>query len=264
MGNKVVRNTEKPDGLAAWLIARLGRPVIHRLSDLACESLKQPGSWRCLEIVYRNEPRTLLDRFFLNSRSARGARNRLRVLQEEICQSVEQYSRLSNPVKLVSFGSGPGHEILSCLKRLRENAVVEAICVDKDSSALECGRLLAAQRGLSDHVRYVQGNVLRMNSTIAKYNIAILSGLIDYFDFDAAVSVLKTVREQLVPGGTVLVANMRRHYLASTMSVLGNWHLVYREPEELEGILRKSRYKGIRVWLEPEKVFCIGKASKPA
>ena len=98
----------KSSGPVARLIAKLGRAVIRHLSDLARESLKQPGSWRCLEIVYRNEPRTLLDRFFLSSRSARGARNRLRILQEEICKCIEQHSRFGNPVKIINFGSGPG------------------------------------------------------------------------------------------------------------------------------------------------------------
>lgn len=251
------------NGFAKRLIATVGRPIIRHLSELACESLRQPGSWRCLEIVYQNKPRTLLDRFFLSSRSARGARNRLQVLQEEIYRCIEQHSLIHNPVRLISFGSGPGHEILICLKRLRGNVAVEATCVDRDPSALERGRLLTAQKGLSDCIKYVQGDVLRMNLTIAKYDIAILSGLIDYFDFDAAVSVLKTIKEQLMPGGTMLVANMRRHYLASTMSVLGNWNLVYREPEEVETILAESGYKEIKVWLEMEKVFCIGKATKP-
>ena len=59
------------------------------------------------------------------------------------------------------------------------------------------------------------------------------------------------------------VANMRRHYLASTMSVLGDWHLVYRDPEEVEGILVESGYEQIEVWLEPEEIFCIGRARKP-
>lgn len=254
----------KSSGPVARLIAKLGRAVIRHLSDLARESLKQPGSWRCLEIVYRNEPRTLLDRFFLSSRSARGARNRLRILQEEICKCIEQHSRFGNPVRLVSFGSGPGHEILGCIGRSRGNVVLEATCVDRESSALECGRILAARKGLSDCIEYVQGNVLRMNSMTAKYNIGILSGLIDYFDFETAVSVLKMVREQLVPGGTVLIANMRRHYLASTMSILGDWNLVYREPAEVEGILVESGYEQIEVWPEPEKVFCIGKAGKPS
>jgi hypothetical protein len=47
------------------------------------------------------------------------------------------------------------------------------------------------------------------------------------------------------------------------MSILGNWSLVYREPEEVEAILGESGYENIDVWLEPEKVFCIGKAKKP-
>ena len=90
-----------------------------------------------------------------------------------------------------------------------------------------------------------------------------MSGLLDYFDFGTAVSVLNMVREQLVPRGTVLIANMRRHYLASTMSVLGNWNLVYREPEEIEEILAESGYEATEVWLEPENIFCIGRARKP-
>jgi hypothetical protein len=47
------------------------------------------------------------------------------------------------------------------------------------------------------------------------------------------------------------------------MSFLGNWPLVYREPAEVEAILRESGYEEIEVRLEPEKVFCIGRARKP-
>jgi 2-polyprenyl-3-methyl-5-hydroxy-6-metoxy-1,4-benzoquinol methylase len=216
-----------------------------------------------LELVYKNEPRTLLDRFFLNSRSARGARNRLQVLKEEICKCIELHAQISNPVRLISFGSGPGHEILGCLGKLRDKVVVEATCVDKEPGALEQGRTLAAQRGLSNCVNYVQGNVLHMKPMVDGYDISILSGLIDYFDFETAVSVLKTVKEQLVQEGTILIANMRRHKLASTMSVLGDWNLVYREPEDVESLLVESGYEEIEVQLEPEKVFCIGRAKKP-
>jgi hypothetical protein len=98
---------------------------------------------------------------------------------------------------------------------------------------------------------------------VAKQHIGVVSGLLDYFGFESATSILKMVKEQLVPGGTVLMANMRQHYLASTMNILGNWSLVYREPEEVEAILRESGYENIDVWLEPEKVFCIGRARKP-
>jgi len=262
-GQQSGKKTGKPSGLTARLIARVARPISRHLSDLVRESLKQPGSWRCLEIIYRNEPRKILDRFFLNSRSARGARNRLQIMQEQLCECIEQYSSLHNPIKLISFGSGPGHEILGCVERFRGNLVIEATCFDRESSALERGRLLAAQKGLSNSVKYVQGNVLRMNSMTGTYNISVMSGLLDYFDFEMAVSVLKTVRELLLPGGTVLIANMRRHYLASTMSILGNWNLVYREPKEVESILVESGYEEIEVWLEPEKIFCIGKARKP-
>jgi len=259
-GKQSGKKNGKFNSSVAFLIAKLGRSIIRHLSELADESLKQPGSWRCLEIVYRNEPRKILDRFFLNSRSARGARNRLRVLQEEIYKCILQRAQINNSVKLISFGAGLGHEVLGSIERLQGSVAVKATCIDKELDAIEQGRLLAAQKGFN--VNYIQGNVLRMNSIIDKYDIGVMSGLIDYFDFETAVSVLRMVKGQRVQGGTILIANMRRHKLASTMSVLGNWNLVYREPEEVESILVESRYEEIEVLLEPEKIFCIGKARK--
>ncbi len=263
-GKRNGKRSARPAGVVARLIARLGRPVVQHFSDLARESLRQPGSWQCLEMVYQNQPRTRLDSFFLNSRSARGARSRLHILHQEICRCVTQRARLKNPVKLISLGAGPGYEILGSLERLQGAATVQATCVDKEATALERGRSLAAEKGFDGTITYIQGNVLHMRPAAATYDIGILSGLIDYFDFEVAVSVLKMVRQQLVQGGIVLIANMRRHHLASTMSVLGNWNLVYREPEEVEAVLAESGYEGIEVWLEPEKVFCIGKGRKPS
>jgi 2-polyprenyl-3-methyl-5-hydroxy-6-metoxy-1,4-benzoquinol methylase len=170
---------------------------------------------------------------------------------------------MHNPVKLVSYGSGPGHEILGCLESFRDKVAVEATCIDRDTTALEYGRSLAAKKGVSGRIEYVQGNVLRTDNDVPRYHAAVISGVLDYYSFETAVSMLQMVGRQLEPNGTVLIANMRRHYLASTMSILGNWSLIYREPEEVETILAKSGYEEIKVWLEPEKVFCIGKARKP-
>ncbi|MCX5647527.1 MAG: class I SAM-dependent methyltransferase family protein [Planctomycetota bacterium] len=236
----------------------MGRPIVRHLSELARESLRQPGSWRCLEIVYRNEPRTLLDRLWLSSRAARGARNRLQILTEELCAIVLERAQRDGTVNLLSLGSGPGHEILGCLEQVQDCIHVEATCVDRDPEALRYGRMLAAQKDLDGSVNYVRGNVLGADALPACQDVAVLSGLLDYFDSEAAVSVLTRVREKLKPGGIVLLANMRRHRLASTMSLLGNWQLVYREPSEVERLLAESGYCEVEVWLEPEKVFCIG------
>ena len=230
-----------------------------RLSELTRESLRQPGSWRCLEIVYRNEPKTLLDRFWLSSRAARGARNRLQILAEELGAIVRNIARKDGPVRLLSLGSGPGHEILGCIEQLQDGVVVEATCVDRDPEAIECGESLALHKGLAGCVRYVRGDVFNTGVLPSGQDVAVLSGLLDYLDLKTAVSILTRVRERLAPGGVVLLANMRHHGMASAMSMLGNWHLVYREPREVERLLVESGYGEINVWLESEKVFCIGR-----
>ena len=261
-GRRKRRTRQYPDGLLGRIAATVGRPVVARLSELARESLRQPGSWRCLEIVYRNEPHTLLDRFWLSRRAARGARNRLQVLTEELGQIVRSIARKDGRVRLLSLGSGPGHEVLGCIKRLQDSAVVEATCVDRDAEAIEYGESLALHKGLAGCVHYVRGDVFIAGVLPPCQDVAVLSGLLDYLDMKAAVSILTRVRETLTPGGVVLLANMRHHNMASTMSMLGNWHLVYREPREVERLLVESGYGEIKVWLESEKVFCIGRGWK--
>jgi len=241
----------------------MGRPIVRCLSELARESLRQPGSWRCLEIVYRNEPQTLLDRFWLSSRAARGTRNRLQILTEELRAIVRNRAKMGETVNILSLGSGPGHEILGCLEKVEPGAHVRATCVDRDPEALRHGEILAAQKGLDGSVHCVRGNALSADAIPACQNVAVLSGLLDYFDSEAAVSVLTKVREGLKPGGIVLLVNMRRHRLASTMNLLGNWQLVYREPEEVERLLVEGGYCEVKVWLEPENVFCIAKGQRP-
>ena len=261
-GKRRRRNREHQNGLVARIVARVGRPVVGYLSELARESLRQPGSWRCLEIVYRNEPRTLLDWFWLSSRAARGARNRLQILTEELCAIVRDRAQRDGAVNLLSLGSGPGHEILGCVEQMIPGTRIAATCVDRDPEALQHGGILAAQKGLDGSVHYIRGNVLCADILPANQDVAVLSGLLDYFDFEAAVSVLTKARERLKPGGVVLVANMRRHRLASTMGLLGNWHLVYREPAEVERLLGESGYCEVQVWPEPEKVFCVGRGER--
>lgn len=262
-GRRERKNRKYRPGLMARLAAKAGRPIVARLSELARESLLRPGSWRCLEIVYRNEPHTLLDQFWLSSRAARGARNRLQVLTEELGQIVRGIARKYGPVRLLSLGSGPGHEILGCIERLQDSSLIEATCVDWDSEAIEYGESLALHKGLAGCVHYVRGDVFGAGVLPPCQDVAVLSGLLDYLDLGAAESLLTRVRERLAPGGVVLLANMRHHNMASTMSMLGNWHLVYREPCEVERLLVESGYGEIKVWLEPEKVFCIAEARRP-
>ena len=146
---------------------------------------------------------------------------------------------------------------------MQDGVVVEATCVDRDPEAIECGESLALHKGLAGCVHYVRGDVFSAGVLPPGQDVAVLSGLLDYLDSGAAVSILTTVRERLVPGGVVLLANMRHHNMASTMSMLGNWHLVYREPPEVERLLVESGYGETKVWLESEKVFCIAEARRP-
>jgi SAM-dependent methyltransferase len=175
---------------------------------------------------------------------------------------VRDRAQRDGTVNLLSLGSGPGHEILGCIEQMGPGTRIAATCVDRDPEALRHGEILAAQKGLDGIVHYVRGNVFSAGTLPAWQDVAVLSGLLDYFDSETAVLVLTKVRERLKPGGIVLLANMRRHRLASTMSLLGNWHLAYRDLAEVERLLVESGYCEVKVWLEPEEIFCVGRGER--
>ena len=117
----------------------------------------------------------------------------------------------------VTVAPGPGRTAVPSWVLRAGRARVEATCMDLDPEALRYGEGLAARRGLDGHVRYVCGNVLCADALPAGQDVVVLSGLLDYFDSRIAVTVLGNVHKRLMPGGVVLLANMRRHHLAAAM-----------------------------------------------
>lgn len=67
----------------------------------------------------QQKPQTFLDRFFPNSRPAKGARNRLRIFQQEISKYVEH---------------------------LKVKMTIKVKCIDKNPRAIEYRKALAAQK----------------------------------------------------------------------------------------------------------------------
>ena len=219
-------------------------------------------NWRLVALVAGLQTVVLYGAFFVGMTMIGGAQGAILLGTYPLVAAVRGFSLVHNPVRIASLGSGPGHEILSCLEACRNTVAVRATCVDMDEQALQYGRGLAEGKGFQDGVRYIRGNVLKAGCLDGPHDVAVLSGLLDYFDYDTAVSVLRNVHRILRPRGMVLAANMRRHGLAWTMSVLGNWRLVYREPDELAELLTAAGYGGIQTWLEPEGVFCLARAAR--
>ena len=84
-----------------------------------------------------------------------------------------------------------------------------------------------------------------------RYDLIYTLGLTDYLDGRALALLHRMVGTVLAPGGTFLLANfVPGHLSIGWMEAVMDWHLIYREPEELAGFAQSSGFV-CETWLDP-------------
>jgi extracellular factor (EF) 3-hydroxypalmitic acid methyl ester biosynthesis protein len=84
-----------------------------------------------------------------------------------------------------------------------------------------------------------------------RYDLIYTLGLTDYLDDRALALLHRMVSAVLAPGGTFMLANfVPNHLSVGWMEAVMDWHLIYREPEELADLARAGGFVP-EVWLDP-------------
>lgn len=93
---------------------------------------------------------------------------------------------------------------------------------------------------------YLRGAIQRGES----YDLVYTLGLTDYLDDRAMELLHRMVRSVLAPGGEFVIANFVPNHLAiGWMDAVMDWHLIYREPEDLAGFAERSGFN-VQTWLD--------------
>lgn len=84
-----------------------------------------------------------------------------------------------------------------------------------------------------------------------RFDLIYTLGLTDYLDDRAMALLHRMVAAVMAPGGTFLLANfVPDHLSAAWMEAVMDWHLIYREPEELAAFARAGGFEPT-TWLDP-------------
>lgn len=228
-------------------------------SALVQESLRAPGSWRSMMISYaRQSGSGLIDKVVTDyGVFPMGLRNRKKLVIQKLKALIEERSG-EKEVRILYLGCGTG---VSALEAIRDSshAGIEAHLVDRNAEALEAGRHLSHEHGLSDRVHYIHADVRELGALVPKpVHILKLVGIAEYLTSVELLDVIRTVEPLLADDAAILINSLEnRHGMHRFLKRAFNLSLQYKSPQEIIQILRWCGWRNFEVAYEPLKIFSV-------
>ena len=259
----------------AFAMQRISLGTVGKLSKgvkLGWESGFDSG--RSLDYVYENEARgglgigKLIDRTYLNSIGWRGIRQRKVHLENMLRTAIR---RTEGDVRILDVATGCGRYVLDVL---RDEPHASALLRDFTPANVEQGREIATSMGLTDRVRFEQGDAFDEES-LAKISpeptISIVSGLYELFGDNEAVSrSLRGIARAMTGGGFLVYTGQPWHpQLEMIARVLTNrdgkpWVMRRRTQEEMDDLVRAAGFEKLDMDIDRWGIFTVSLAKRTA
>jgi hypothetical protein len=196
-------------------------------------------------------------------------RNRMKIVSNIIeGQMVALFHQRNNEeVSILSIAGGSSRSIMYALDKILKsdgNRKISVITIDKDKSALEIGKTIAAKHNLGKYFQWINGiasdvNILAPNRV---FDIIEIVGLLDYFSDERAIRLLSMSRELMKNSGHIVIANVMSNNEKPFIHKAGWPSMYYRTPDEVGKLLERSGFRVSNLITEPLCVHCIGVGQK--
>jgi len=231
-------------------------------SPLVEESLKRPGGWRAMEIIYENAPPV----GFIDAVSLRygpfpmALRNRRKYVTKKIAGLIKQHAE-NGPVTILGVGAGPGTYVQEGIVLSGvDKSLVTVYLVDIDDDAFEYGMKKARERGLEDRVNFIKGDAREIRKYLPdiKPQIVKMIGLMEYFTDDQVKELMKVLYEVMAPGGSLITHGLvDYHNFTPFLARMLNWHIIQRTGEQMAAMMEGCGFKNIESFETPMKIYTI-------
>ena len=243
--------------LANYLPARMLRGLLRfAKSELAAANWKDPGGWRSMVISYEGNCRQIADRVLIGGGTmAKALRNRKKLAARVLARLIDQAG--DRPVHVLCLGAGPGHVITDALCQARKDAT--ATLVDLSSDAFEYGRALAERKGLTERVRFVQGDVRDVGRMLKRPpDVVKMLGICEYLTDGQIVDIAAAVA-CVMPAGAPIVFNSisRAHGNDRFFRRVFGLHMNHRSPEQLQELMIRAGFGDFTTLAEPLGVYHV-------
>jgi len=215
------------------------------------------GDYETLARIYENrlcdDPLgRLFDRYFQEQAAPRAVRHRMAMMADWIVETAST-RRDSSTVHIAIVGSAFGLEVRDALIRLSpyERDQVRVTLLDLDPAAIDFARTQLAPMLPANRLTAVSTNLFRLPerpqdaSLLANADRIFCPGLFDYLDDESAIAMLRTLYQQLVPGGRLTLFQFSLQNPTRTyMEWMANWYLIYRDADQLRRLAKSANLPG--------------------
>jgi len=233
-------------------------------SDLAREGIRNSGSFRFADHIYRNEPSgrfgvgRVLDRVLLALRGARSMRSRFFHSRREILRAVKEMSGLSTGIpggslsrehlSVLSVPCGIARDLFDVAETLWNKSAlyerVRFVGIDLDREALDLSRNLA-----SDHFgfEFHCADALEAGSLPTGMDVIVSLGFGEFLSDDVLLDFYRRCHASLNDGGRFVTSAMSRDRISDYLArELAELHTHYRSTEQLTDLLKSAGFAQIR------------------
>ena len=225
-------------------------------SKLAAQNWNDPGGWKSMVISYNGHPKQIADKLLVNLGSMSMAlRNRRRLGARVLVRLIEQSNH--EEVHVLCLGAGPGRIIIDAL--LEAPTTAFATLVDISSDAFDYGRQLAKSCGLSDRVKYIQGDVRNVKDMLkCPPAIVKMLGICEYLSDEQIADIVQTVAEVMPADASIVFNSISKAHGTDRFCrrVLG-LHMIHRTPEQLQELMAPAGFGDFVSIPEPLGVYHV-------
>ena len=230
-------------------------------SELAASNWADPGGWRSMVISYEGRPRQIADKILVGGgKMAMALRNRRRLGGRLLARLIDETDH--EPVHVLCLGAGPGRIILDAM--IQASRETHVTLVDLSSDAFDYGRRLAAEAGLSEKMRFVQGDVRDVHKILDNPpDLLKMLGICEYLTDDQLTKIVTTVAEVMPPTASIVFNSISKaHGTDRFFRRVFGLHMIYRSPEQLQELMQRAGFGDFISIPEPLGVYHVNVGRK--
>lgn len=226
---------------------------------------KGAGTFSALDLIYNyyihratmqlEGAERIFSDFWLGMRNAQAVRNRKRVVVARLAELIAQSYRLrGGPVRIASIASGSAQAVMEAVKYAGVPA--RLLLIDHDEAALTHSRKLYHLLAMADMgvaLETLERKAFICRDALREFNphIVEMVGLLDYFDDDAAIKLMKRLATGMESGTYFIVANVVPNLERWFLRWVIDWEMVYRKGKHFCQVVAKSGFTNQEVLVEP-------------
>lgn len=237
------------------------------------------GTHRALETVYLGpdiqRESTLLGlkwahHCLMLPKNAIGPRNRLRIVQREFRESIDDRTRdTQGRLDVLSIAAGSSRSLMTVMHERKGDGIsdIHLTMVDNSAKAKADAQELASKMEIDDRVTFIPENVFRTNRYLngRKFNFIEVVGLLDYLTDEQVIRLLSKLWDSLTVGGVLLYSNIVPNTERSFLERVVKWPVMqYREADALLGLGKAAgvSLSEARLIQEPQEIYNLIAAKK--